>query len=132
MTALDSTVWYFWQGTIHYTLSFILTFILTVCHGVYMYQDLVTTQRKSLSHRKSKPQITRSYCGILITVFISFISYNLLSLMAIFHFFVIDFIESSTKCALLAIFNAIVYQTAKGSMYIVFIGRIHTVYCQSS
>ena len=59
-------------------------------------------------------------------------SYSILSILAIFHFYVTEFIDSNTKCSLLAITNAISYQIAKSAMYIVFLGRIHTVYSQSS
>eukprot|EP01084_Bolivina_argentea_P220094 373066_1 len=94
----DQTVWYYWQGVVHWSLCFVITFILTTSHGVYMYQDMHTTQRKSLSHRASKPHITKSYSGVLVAVFISFLSYNTLSLLALFHSFVMSSDVSPGLC----------------------------------
>eukprot|EP01083_Nonionella_stella_P005234 15169_1 len=128
------TVGFYWHGAINWALCFIITLLLTITHAVSMYQDLRTIERKSISHRASKPPVTKSYAGILIIVFISLFSYSMLSGMAVYSYYRFDSdpISGSTKCDVIAIVNAMSYQIAKGSMYIVFIGRIHTVYSQSS
>eukprot|EP01083_Nonionella_stella_P030350 83212_1 len=130
--AFEEKEWYYWEGVVHWSLCFIIVFILTLYQGVYTYQDLRTVQRKSISHRATKPPITKSYTSVLVTVFISLLSFTALSIVAVFHFFVTDFIDGSTKCTFICIASAATYQIGKGSMYIVFFGRIHTVYSKST
>eukprot|EP01083_Nonionella_stella_P005847 16876_1 len=99
--------------------------------SVYVSRPLHNTTQKYISSHLQTAN-NQTICRNINNCLYQFISYNILSLMAIFHFFVIGSIDPSTKCGLLAVTNGITYQTAKASMYIVFIGRIHNVYSPSA
>ena len=65
-SAFDDTVWYYWVGSIDWMLCTLITFLLTISHAIFMYQDLRTSERKSISHCNAKPKISRSYTDLAV------------------------------------------------------------------
>jgi len=54
----DHTEWvWFWS----YNIAAVLMLILCLVHTYKVYQDLFTPERESLSHRKTKPELTSQY-----------------------------------------------------------------------
>eukprot|EP01084_Bolivina_argentea_P274373 467652_1 len=101
----------------------IVSLVITATHSVKVYQDLFTTERKSLDHRRSKPVIDVSYKKATYLTLTTAILYTILLLCNAIQY------NLSKDCMLALIFIGwIAYFYSKAGLYLIYVLRLHQVY----
>eukprot|EP01084_Bolivina_argentea_P259209 437288_1 len=128
MSAPEPTEGIAYGEEIVYYMVTVIMIILTIFHGVKVFQDLNTRERKSVSIRRTKPTLTRSYKFINILTAISIASFAISSFAGSLSSVSVSNIECDAFITTLITS----VQIAKTLMYLVFLARLHVVYGESA
>eukprot|EP01083_Nonionella_stella_P051417 136501_1 len=115
-------------GLVFYTSYSLFLFTASIVTGRKIYQDLYTTERVSLAHRRQKPPKTTMYKVMLMLCEFAIIFYFCADTSMAFTYVM----KSDKGCYIQQTIAGTTYHAAKTFMYILFLSRLYMVYKPSA